>query len=299
MDESISWMPSKKDQNMTSKTEIESLLFLMDDPDPFVQQSVESRLQELGEKAVPLLDEYRTEINGKEAKSRVNDVIHKLTFDALEQDFIEVLEGGLKTRKSLEMAVFTLARFGNPTLRISDYQKKLDNFAQMVEPQIKYKLDEKRKMKRLLKFIFEDLNFRGDAEEYHAPQNCFLSDVIDRRKGLPISLSLIVMFISHRLEMPFFGINMPIHFMLNYVGDKEELLIDPYDNGAIVTYDQCYFFLKKNNIEPRPEHFQIATNLDIVLRCIRNLIHSYERKEEPTRIEDLRKLLNVAEMYQD
>jgi regulator of sirC expression with transglutaminase-like and TPR domain len=284
---------------MTSKTEIESLLFLMDDPDPFVQQSVESRLQELGEKAVPLLDEYRSEISGEEAKSRVNDVIHKLTFDTLESDFIEILENGIKTRKSLEAAIFTLARFGNPTLRISEYQRKLDHFAQMIEPQIKYRLDEKRKMKRMLTFIFEDLNFRGDTESYHAPGNCFLNQVIDRRKGLPISLSLIVMFIARRLEMPFFGINMPIHFMLNYVGDKEELLIDPYDDGAIVTYDQCYFFLKKNNIDPRPEHFQIATNLDIVLRCIRNLIHSYERQEEPERVEDLRKLLNVTEMYQD
>lgn len=283
---------------MTSKTEIESLLFLMDDPDPFVQQSVENRLQELGENAVPLLDEYRTEINSEDAKNKVNEIIHKLTFETLEQDFIEILEGGLKTRRSLEKAVFTLARFGNPTLRISEYQAKLDHFADIVEPQIKYKLDEKRKMKRLLKFIFEDLNFRGDAEDYHAPQNCFLDQVIERRKGLPISLSLIVMFISHRLEMPFFGINMPIHFMLNYVGDKEELLIDPYDNGAIVTYDQCYFFLKKNNIDPRPEHFQMATNLDIVLRCIRNLIHSYERKQEMRRVEDLGRLLSVAEMYQ-
>ncbi|MEX0723165.1 MAG: transglutaminase-like domain-containing protein [Gracilimonas sp.] len=283
---------------MTSKTEIESLLFLMDDPDPFVQQSVENRLQELGEKAVPLLDEYKAEIKETEAKERVNEVIHKLTFDTLEQDFVEILEGGLKTRKSLETAVFTLARFGNPTLRISEYQAKLNHFADIVEPQIKYKLDEKRKMKRLLKFIFEDLNFRGDAEDYHAPQNCLLNEVIDRRKGLPISLSLIVMFISRRLEMPFFGINMPIHFMLNYIGDKEELLIDPYDNGAIVSYDQCYFFLKKNSIEPRPEHFQMATNLDIVLRCIRNLIHSYERKEEMDRIEDLGRLLSVAEMYQ-
>ncbi|MEX2478457.1 MAG: transglutaminase-like domain-containing protein [Gracilimonas sp.] len=283
---------------MTSKTEIESLLFLMDDPDPFVQQSVENRLQELGEKAVPLLDEYKAEIKETEAKERVNEVIHKLTFDTLEQDFVEILEGGLKTRKSLETAVFTLARFGNPTLRISEYQAKLNHFADIVEPQIKYKLDEKRKMKRLLKFIFEDLNFRGDAEDYHAPQNCLLNEVIDRRKGLPISLSLIVMFISRRLEMPFFGINMPIHFMLNYIGDKEELLIDPYDNGAIVSYDQCYFFLKKNSIEPRPEHFQMATNLDIVLRCIRNLIHSYERKEEMDRVEDLGRLLSVAEMYQ-
>ncbi|HBX67473.1 MAG TPA: hypothetical protein DEG32_15440, partial [Balneolaceae bacterium] len=77
----------------------------------------------------------------------------------------------------------TLARFGNPTLRISEYQKKLDHFAQMIEPQIKYKLDEKRKMKRMLQFIFEDLNFRGDPNNYHAPKNCFLNQVVDRRKG--------------------------------------------------------------------------------------------------------------------
>lgn len=282
---------------MTSKSEIESLLFLMDDPDPFVQESVQNRLQELGEQAVPLLDQYKSTVKGADAREKVNDVIHKLTFSTLESDFIEVLEGGLKTRRSLEEAVLTIARFGNPTLRISEYQKKLDHFVQMVEPQIKYKLDEKRKMKRLLTFIFEDLNFQGDAENYHAPQNCFLDQVIDRRKGLPISLSLIVMFMARRLELPFFGINMPIHFMLNYVGDKEELLIDPYDNGAIVTYDQCYFFLKKNNVEPRPEHFQMATNLDIVLRCLRNLIHSYERKKEMERVEDLSRLLDIAEMY--
>lgn len=288
----------KRNQSMTSKTEIESLLFLMDDPDPFVQESVNNRLQELGETAIPLLDEYRSKVNETETKNRVDQVIHQLTFDTLESDFIELLDSGIKTRKSLEVAMFTLARFGHPTLRISDYQKKLDHFAQMVEPQIKYKLDEKRKMKRLLKFIFEDLNFQGDPQSYHAPKNCFLNEVIDRRKGLPISLSLIVMFISRRLEMPFFGINMPIHFMLNYVGDKEELLIDPYDDGAIVTYDQCYFFLKKNNVEPRPEHFQIATNLDIVLRTIRNLIHSYERTEQLHRVEDLQKLLNIAEMYE-
>jgi regulator of sirC expression with transglutaminase-like and TPR domain len=282
---------------MTSKTEIESLLFLMDDPDPFVQESVQNRLQELGEQAVPLLDQYKSTVKGADAKEKVNEVIHNLTFSTLESDFIEVLERGLKTRKSLEIAVLTIARFGNPTLRISEYQRKLDHFVQMVEPQVKYKLDEKRKMKRLLSFIFEDLNFHGDAEDYHAPQNCFLDQVIDNRKGLPISLSLIVMFMARRLQMPFFGINMPIHFMLNYVGDKEELLIDPYDNGAIVTYDQCYFFLKKNNVEPRPEHFQMATNLDIVLRCLRNLIHSYERKKEMDRVEDLGRLLNIAEMY--
>ncbi|MTI87444.1 MAG: hypothetical protein FH748_05690 [Balneolaceae bacterium] len=284
---------------MTTKTEIESLLFLLDDPDPFVQESVQNRLQELGEKAVPLLDEYRSEVTGKKEKEVINGVIHQLTFETLQADFVEILERGVKTRKKLEEVIFVLARFGNPTLRAREYQKKLDHFAEMIKPQVRYKLDEQKKMKKMLKFIFDDLNFSGDTANYHAPENCFMDQVIDKRKGLPISLSLVVMFVARRLEIPFFGINMPIHFMLSFVGDKEELLIDPYDNGEIVTYDQCYFFLKKNNIEPRPEHFQIATNLDIITRCIRNLIHSFEKEEQPERIEALKKLLNLAEMYED
>lgn len=284
---------------MATRSEIESLLFLMDDPDPFVKESVQNRFSELGETAVPLLDEYRSEVAEKGKKALIGEVMHQLTFTNLEEDFLEILEGGMKTRKQLERAVLTLARFGNPTLRIRNYSEKLDHFADMVSPQVRYKLDERKKMKHFMKFIFEDLNFRGDTEKYHDPRNCFMDSVIDRRKGLPISLSLVVMFVAYRLDMPFFGINMPIHFMLNFVGDKEELLVDPYDKGAVVSYDQCYFFLKKNNIEPRPEHFKIASNMDIVIRCIRNLIHSYEKTEEMNKVEDLRKLLNTAEMFAD
>lgn len=284
---------------MVSKAEIKSLLYLMDDPDPFVHKSVLNRFDELGENAVPLLDEYRLSVKNSEDIQKIEDLIHELTFSGLQVDFLEVLQSGVKNRKDLEVAAFTLARFGNPTLRISDYTEKLDHFADIVESGIRYKLDERRKMKHLIKFVFEDLHFRGDTKDYHNPANCFMDQVIDRRIGLPITLSMVVMFIARRLEMPFFGVNMPIHFMLNYIGEKEEVLIDPYDNGAIVTYDQCYFFLKKNNIEPKPEHFQIASDVDILIRCTRNLIHSYERKEMPGKIEDLKQLLSAAEMFEE
>lgn len=283
---------------MTTKSEIESLLLLMDDPDPFIQESVQNRFKQLGENAVPLLDEFRIETDNKDDKKRVSQIIHNITFPVLKADFQEILDRGVRNRKDLEYAVLTLSRFGNPTLRIEEYQKKLDHFAEMVEPTIRYRLDERRKMKQLIKFVFEDLNFKGDTEDYHNPDNCFIDQVIRRRRGLPITLSMVVMFLARRLEMPFFGVNMPIHFMLNYVSDKEEVLIDPYDNGAIVSYDQCYFFLKKNNIEPKPDHFKIASDIEVLIRCIRNLIHSYERLEKPRRVEDLKELLGLIELYE-
>jgi regulator of sirC expression with transglutaminase-like and TPR domain len=270
-------------------------MFLMEDPDPFVQEQVHLRFQELGEQAVPLLDQIRVESKDKDEKKRIKDVLHQLTFETLKEEFAELLSEGIQNRSQLEKAVLLLARFGNPTLRTSEYVKTLDHFADMIRPSLRYKRNERDKMQILMKFIFEDLNFKGDNKNYHDPANGFLDQVIDRRKGLPIALSLVAMFIARRLQLPVFGVNMPIHFMLTFVGAQEEQLIDPYDQGAEVSYDQCYFFLKKNNVTPRPEHFKMAADIDILTRCIRNLMHSYERSEDAHRVEDLKNLLALVE----
>jgi regulator of sirC expression with transglutaminase-like and TPR domain len=280
---------------MSTRAEIESLIFLLEDPDPFVQEQVQLRFMELGDRAVPLLDQIRVQTKDKEEKKRAKEVLHKLTFSTLKGDFAELLLEGIGNRAQLERAVITLARFGHPTLRESEYVKILDHFADMIRPSLRYKRSEREKMRILMKFIFEDLNFRGDNKDYHNPANGFIDQVIERRKGLPISLSLVAMFIARRLQLPVFGVNMPIHFMLAFVGEKEEQLIDPYDQGAEVSYDQCYFFLKKNNVTPKPEHFKMASDIDILARCIRNLMHSYERNEEHDRVQELKSLLGLVE----
>ena len=280
---------------MSTRAEIESLMFLLEDPDPFVQEQVQLRFMELGGRAVPLLDQIRVHTKDKEEKKRAKDVLHKLTFSTLKGDFAELLLEGVGNRAQLERAIITLARFGHPTLRESEYVKTLDHFADMIRPSLRYKRSEREKMRILMKFIFEDLNFRGDNKDYHNPANGFIDQVIERRKGLPISLSLVAMFIARRLQLPVFGVNMPIHFMLAFVGEKEEQLIDPYDQGAEVSYDQCYFFLKKNNVTPKPEHFKMASDIDILARCIRNLMHSYERNEEHDQVQELKSLLGLVE----
>ena len=280
---------------MSTHSEIESLMLLLGDPDPFVQEQVQLRFMELGNRAIPILDQIRVETKNKEEKKRAKDVLYKLTFTSLKEDFAELLLEGVGNRAQLERAVITLARFGNPTLRESEYVKKLDYFADMIRSSLRYNRSEREEMQTFMKFIFEDLNFRGDNKDYHNPANGFIDQVIERRKGLPISLSLVAMFIARRLQLPVFGVNLPIHFMLAFVGEKEEQLIDPYDQGAEVSYDQCYFFLKKNNVTPKPDHFKMASDLNILARCIRNLMHSYERNEEHERVRDLKSLLELVE----
>lgn len=281
---------------MTDKNEIESLIFLLEDPDPNVQMGVKNRFQELGEQAVPLLDQYRSESIHDSEQKTINEIIYNITYGSLLEDFSDLVELGINDRRQLEKAILLLARFGNPTLRTLEYSRKLDKMAQQIGSDIAYTPSLSEKMHIMLQFVFRDLRFRGDSKNYHDTENAFIDRVIDRRKGLPIILSLIVMFVSRRLELPFHGVNMPIHFMLMYQTHNQEILIDPFDGGTIVSYDQCYYFLKKNGIEPRPEHLQKADETDILARCIRNLMHSYAKNDQNDKVKDLKNLLNIVEL---
>lgn len=278
---------------MTDKSEIESLIYLLEDPDPEVQIGVKNRFHELGEQAVPLLDQYRSETIHDNERKTINEIIYNITYGSLVEDFIDLLDLGMDNRRQLERAVMLLARFGNPTLRTLDYSKKLDRFAEQIGSDVAYTPSIREKMHIVLQFVFRELRFRGDSSNYHDPENAFFDRVIDRRKGLPIMLSLVVIFIARRLNLPFYGVNMPIHFMLMYQTHNQEILIDPFDGGTIVTYDQCYYFMKKNGIEPRPEHLQKADEKDILARCIRNLMHSYAKDQQDKKVADLKALLKL------
>ncbi len=282
---------------MTNKTEIESLIYLLEDPDPEVQNGVKDRFKELGEHAVPLLDQYKSESIRDSERQSINEIIHNITYGSLLEDFSALVESGIQGRRSLEEALFVLARFGNPTLRASEYRDKLDDLARQIGSEIAYTPSLNEKMRILLQFIFRESRFRGDSKNYHDPENAFLDRVIDRRKGLPIMLSVVVMGIARRLNLPFYGANMPIHFMLVYQTHNQNILIDPFDGGTIVTYDQCYYFLKKNGIEPRAEHLERAEASDILARCIRNLMHSYAKNNQEDKVKNLKELLSILEAH--
>jgi regulator of sirC expression with transglutaminase-like and TPR domain len=280
----------------SSINEIESLIYLLDDPDPTVQSGVKNRFKELGENAVPLLDQYRSESVKDSERKSINEVLYYITIESLFEDFSELIEFGIKSRADLEDALLMLARFGNPTLRTGEYRRKLDDLSAQISSKVASTPSITEKMQIILHFVFRELRFRGDADKYHNLDNAYLDRVIDRRKGLPIMLSMVVVFIAQRLGIPFYGVNMPIHFMLMYETHNQQILIDPFDGGTIVTYNQCYYFLKKNGIDPRPEHLMKADHKEVLIRTIRNLINSYSKVNDSRKMEDLQKLLHIIEV---
>ena len=281
---------------MAKRSEIESLIYLLEDPDPAVHTAVLNRFNQLGESCIPLLDEYQSHSRDQHVKVQVNGIIHNLTFAGLEQEFINFLEGGIRSMRDVENGIFLLARFSSPTLRVDLYRRKLDQMARTAFEDIRYAIDAYEKMNLLLYYVFYSEGFSGSEKDYTDPYNSFIHRVMDRKKGLPLSLAVIVLFLAERLDLPFSGVNMPMHFILKFEGDTDAVFLDPFQKGREITLSQCRYFLKMNGLEVLDDHFSEASGIDILSRYIRNLINGYRKSGDEIRMRRLKRLLDLLEL---
>lgn len=279
----------------SSSAEIESLITLYLDPDPRIRQAVTTRLMEWGQAAIPLIDQARARTKESEEKQKLGEILLELTFPTLLDEFSEQVHLGIHEIRQLEQAVLLLSRLDQPTFRTKWISTKLDEMADEIEPSILSADTSKDKMEILLRYVFEELNFKGDRQEYHALENSLLHEVMDHRKGIPLTLSLIVLFLADRLQLPFYGVNMPIHFLLLFDPKGSRIYIDPFDDGAVVSREQCLIFMKHNEIPPRPEYFEPCLPIEILRRHLRNLMNSYEKEGDRERSEKVNQLLRITE----
>jgi regulator of sirC expression with transglutaminase-like and TPR domain len=268
---------------MTSKAEIESLLYLLDDPDEFVRSSVMDRFASMTQHQIPLLDEFRAKSKDETAKKILDETILKLTFPSVEQEFLNLVDAGLSSLEELETAILLLTRLDNPTIREELYIRKLNYIASEIQAEILYTLQPVKQMELLIYHIFHTHGFTSPEEASFLPQNVQLNGVMDGKKGIPLSLCLVVLFLARRLELPFSGVNMPIHFLMRFDFDAQVVYLDPYNGGRPVSVEECLKFLKKNNIRPEQDYFNKSTPAQMLMRTLRNLYNAYQVAEDPLR----------------
>lgn len=261
---------------MANRSEIESLIFLLDDPDEFVRGSVIQRFKSLGEQSVPVLDEIRVTIRDPEKRKTLDDLVLQITFSGIENEFLNLLEGGLNSMEELETAVLMLCRLDNPTIREELYVRKLNQLALEIQPEITYTLQPLRQAEILMYHLFVSNGFRAPDQESFSPRQTQLADVLDHRQGIPLTLTFVALFVARRLELALSGVNMPIHFLMRYDFDSQVVYLDPFNKGKIVTVEECLRFLKRNNIRPEQEYFEVTSPILMLLRTLRNLQNAYQ-----------------------
>ena len=204
-------------------------------------------------------------------------------FDPI-QDFARLMQRA-EEEFNLDEAALLIARTEYPHLNVHDQLGRLDALASRLHCDLSRPAIEI--IESMNKLLFEKEQFRGNEEEYDDPRNSYLNDVLDRKLGIPISLSLIYIEVARRRDLPVTGVSFPGNFLVKYRADRNEFLIDPYRRGRILARHDCKELLKSqfgDEAELKPEYFAAPTKKQILARMLNNLKGSYVRRHDFTRV---------------
>ncbi len=125
-----------------------------------------------------------------------------------------------------------------PELDIDRYVERLDALAASVVSSVTDRHPE-RILAALHRRLFEQEGFRGNQGDYYDPRNSFLNDVLDRRTGIPITLSAVYLEVARRAGLRAFGVGLPGHFVVRVALPQRDVLVDPFHDGAFLTEGDC------------------------------------------------------------
>ncbi len=136
-------------------------------------------------------------------------------------------------------AALTIAMDVYRDLDVEAYLRRLDAFAEPLRDRVDSATSLPAAVDALNGHLFGDLGFRGNAENYYDPRNSYLNEVLDRRTGIPITLSVVYMEVARRLGVDVVGIGLPGHFIVEARGHEQSVLLDPFCGGEPLTLEDC------------------------------------------------------------
>lgn len=175
---------------------------------------------------------------------------------------------------NLARAALLVAQEEYPQLPVELYLARLDQMAEEVKDRLADESAPMVVLEELTEMLFVRRRFKGNREAYYDPRNSFLNDVLDRGRGIPLTLGMILMEVGWRLGLPLEGVNFPSHFLVRYRGDALSLLLDPFDRGSVRFEDQAQELLDQlygGMVRVQDSFLKTATKRDMLIRLLTNL----------------------------
>jgi regulator of sirC expression with transglutaminase-like and TPR domain len=167
---------------------------------------------------------------------------------------------------------FRIARAEYPDLDVAAYRARIEEFGREARARAGGK--GRRAFARVNRYFFEDLGFRGNAEDYYDPRNSYLNEVIDRRRGIPITLSVLYCEVARRAGLSAYGVGFPGHFLVKCLFRDGEAVLDCF-RGRVLTRDDCRALLESmeglEGVAFSEELLAIASPREILSRMLNNL----------------------------
>jgi regulator of sirC expression with transglutaminase-like and TPR domain len=186
-----------------------------------------------------------------------------------------------------------------PDLKISDYMNMMDEMGKELKSQIKNtkSMRPTHLIEKLNEFFFDDKKFQPNVSDYYNPINNYLNIVLEKRTGIPITLSLIYIHLATYMDFKLHPVNFPSHFLVKYVLDEdtdESIVIDTFNKGRImddyILQDLLNKAYPRSTISLSNNLMKKANSSQILIRVLNNLKNGYME------VDDLNKIMKINEM---
>jgi regulator of sirC expression with transglutaminase-like and TPR domain len=275
--------------NTPNESELRSLVTLLDEDDPTSLALVRNQILRIGEPVLPFLEELRGNAQ-PDLAARAEEMSRELRFSNLRQDFMAL---GRTPEPDLEKGALLLARFGYPALTAATYSMWLDRVATRVQEDLPADADPTMTFQRLNSHLFQGLGVAGNEARYYDPDNSYINRVIETRRGIPVSLSVLYLLLAARLRLPVYGVATPGHFLIAFRPGPHVCYLDAYHKGRLLDLNEVRRMLLRSGYEFRPEYVARCSSRDILARMMRNLISIYEKTGARDRADMLAKLVEA------
>eukprot|EP01133_Synstelium_polycarpum_P003391 gene3391-3851_t len=283
---------------MENSTEISALIKLLDDPDKEVYEHVEQRLLEYGNAVINFLESTWEKSLDTLVQERIENLVHRIQFNNVKEDLNLWYQSGAF---DLLQGALVINRYQYPDLDEQKVINQIEDIKREIWMGLQHEMSSIEKIKFINHIFYSIHGFSGNTKNHHDPQNSYINQVMESKKGNQISLAIIYATIAQKLDIPVYGVNLPQHFILGYIDEskREEhefgvlFYINAFNKGAIFGKHDVDQFLRQLNLEPQPGFYAPCSNIEIIRRVIRNLISAYENLGSAEKVEELKELQEI------
>ena len=284
---------------MIDPKEINSLIRLLDDPDAGIYEHIHHKIVSYGGEVIDYLEQAWEQAFDPIQQERIANLVHEIQFGIVKNDLKLWYQGGAF---DLLQGVLILNKYQYPDLDEQKVINQVEALKRDIWLQMIYDASPSEQIKLINHVFYNIYGFSGNTSNHLDPQNSYLSQVLETKKGNQISLAIIYSIIAQKLDIPVYGVNLPQHFILAYVDETKEtdfeggilFYINAFNKGFIFGRRDVDMFLKQLNLKAEKQFYEPCSNADIIRRVLRNLVSAYEHSGSSEKVDELNELLEIV-----
>ncbi len=275
-----------------NNNQISLLIQLLDDRDEFVRSRVRDQLIEIGEDALPFLEiAVRTE--NPTLRVMAAHVIQAIFPKQLGEKFRQLALSARGRDFNLEAGVILLMEFGHPHSSPEEVTGALDQIAAKLKNRLDPEYSPEQAVNAFARFLFIEQGFLGNESNYLDPDNSYFNKVLERKTGIPITLSVLCLLLARRLNLPIVGVGLPGHYIVKFASPTNPVYFDPFHKGRILQREDCVQIINRAGFKFEEHHLSQSTHLETLVRMINNLVAAYSQTGELKKAQQLKEYIGI------